>query len=111
MMIKSDVIFPSAHHWRKYVFSLPRDFACDTTDWHWMQKIEEDGPNYMFAGINISSLMNSGGDEFIGMDRKPNALPKSSTDGAFYATRDINKGEEILTDYDMYYTNWKLVGL
>ena len=93
------------------MFSLPRDFACDSTDWHWMQTIEEGGPNYMFAGINISSLMNSGGDEFIGMDRKPNALPNSSTDGAFYATRDIQKGEEILTDYDMYYTNWKLVGL
>ena len=53
---QSDVIFPSAYHWRKYVFSLPRDFACDTTDWHWMQKIEEDGPNFMHKRIRIRRL-------------------------------------------------------
>ena len=106
----SDVIFPSGMAWREYVFSLPRNFACDTTDWHWMQQLEEGGEYYMLGGINISSLMNSGGKEF-GPGKMPNALPKSSTSGKFYATRDIEKGEEILTDYDTYYTNWSEVGL
>ena len=106
----SDVIFPSGMAWREYVFSLQRNFACDTTDWHWMQKLEEGGEYYMLGGINISSFMNSGGKEF-GPGRMPNALPKSSTSGKFYATRDIEEGEEILTDYDTYYTNWSEVGL
>eukprot|EP00581_Thalassiosira_minuscula_P020136 CAMPEP_0183719080 /NCGR_PEP_ID=MMETSP0737-20130205/12162_1 /TAXON_ID=385413 /ORGANISM="Thalassiosira miniscula, Strain CCMP1093" /LENGTH=335 /DNA_ID=CAMNT_0025948767 /DNA_START=66 /DNA_END=1073 /DNA_ORIENTATION=+ len=106
----SDVIFPDAIAWRRYVFSLPREMACDCTDWHWMQKLQEGGPYYMLAGINISSLMNSGGIEF-GPGREPNALPQSPTSGKFYATRDIRKHEEILTDYDSYYTNWREVGL
>mmetsp|Transcript_5380 Transcript_5380/g.9207 ORF Transcript_5380/g.9207 Transcript_5380/m.9207 type:complete len:299 (+) Transcript_5380:56-952(+) len=106
----SDVIFPDAIAWRRFVFSLPREMACDSTDWHWMQKLKEGGKYFMLAGLNISSLMNSGGKEF-GPGRLPNALPESSTSGKFYATRDIEKSEEILTDYDMYYTNWKEVGL
>ncbi|KAL9186319.1 hypothetical protein ACHAXT_005557 [Thalassiosira profunda] len=107
---RSDVIFPDAIAWRRFVFSLPREFACDSTDWHWMQRLEEDGPYFLLAGINISSLMNSGGKEF-GPGRSPNALPDSPTSGKFYATRDIAKNEEILTDYDAYYTNWSEVGL
>jgi len=107
---RSDVIFPDASAWRRYVFSLPRDMACDSTDWHWMQRLEEGGKYFMLAGMNISSLMNSGGREF-GPGRSPNAMPESSTSGRFYATRDIAEGDEILTDYDAYYTNWKEVGL
>ncbi|KAL7525207.1 hypothetical protein ACHAXR_000903 [Thalassiosira sp. AJA248-18] len=37
----TDVIFPDAIAWRRFVFSLPRDFACDMTDWNWMQRHEE----------------------------------------------------------------------
>lgn len=111
----SDVVFASGMAWRTFVFSLPRNFACDCTDWHWMQKLEEDGPYFMVAGINISSFMNSGGKEY-GIDdedgsRTPNALPETPYDGKFYALRDIEAGQEILTDYDMYYTKWSLVGL
>ena len=106
----SDVIFPSPIAWRKFVFSLPPPFACDQTDWHWMQRLEEGGPYRLIGSLNISSLMNSGGIEF-GPGRMPNLLPSSSTSGDFYATKDIEKGEEILTDYDAYTTNWKLVGL
>lgn len=106
----SDVVFPDAVAWRRFVFSLPPALSCDCTDWHWMQRLEEDGPYFMLAGINVSSLMNSGGAEF-GPSRRPNALPESSTSGRFYATRDIAEGSEILTDYDSYYTNWEEVGL
>mmetsp|Transcript_4456 Transcript_4456/g.10083 ORF Transcript_4456/g.10083 Transcript_4456/m.10083 type:complete len:326 (+) Transcript_4456:44-1021(+) len=106
----SDVIFPNAVVWRRFVFSLTPEMACDCTDWHWMQKLEEGGKYFMVAGINISSLMNSGGEEY-GPGGLPNALPHSSTSGKFYASRDIREGDEILTDYDAYYTNWKEVGL
>ena len=56
----SDVIFPSAEAWRRYVFSLPdREMACDCTDWHWMQRMDDnEGVAYvMVGGINVSSLM------------------------------------------------------
>lgn len=106
----SDVVFPDAIAWRKFVFSLPRDFACDTTDWNWMQKHEEDGPYFMHASIDISMLMNSGGLEFGDVARF-NTMPESTTSGRFHALRDIEKGEEVLTDYDAYYTNWSDVGL
>ena len=29
----SDVIFPSAHKFREYIFSLPRNYACDAAEW------------------------------------------------------------------------------
>lgn len=106
----SDVVFKDARAWRRFVFSLPPHLSCDCTDWHWMQRLEEGGPYFMLAGLNVSSLMNSGGKEF-GPGRSPNALPESSTSGKFYATRDIEKGSEILTDYDSFYTNWEEVGL
>jgi len=104
----SDVVFPTADHWRKYVFSLPTDLACDTTEWHWMQRLEPGGPYKMVGSINISILMNSAGDEWE-MDEsvRPNTLPRELySDRRFYATRDIKKGEEILTDYDVYTTRW-----
>lgn len=104
----SDVVFPSGVAWKRFVFSLGRDLACDCSDWHWMQKLEEGGKYFMLGGLNISSLMNSGGKEF-GPGRTPNALPESIYSGKFFATRDIEKFEEILTDYDSYYTNWEEV--
>jgi len=62
----------------------------------------------MVGSINISILMNSAGDEWE-MDEsiRPNVLPRELySDRRFYATRDIRKDEEILTDYDVYTTRW-----
>ncbi|KAL9188982.1 hypothetical protein ACHAXT_011472 [Thalassiosira profunda] len=108
----SDVIFPSADAWRRYVFSLPKSMACDCTDWHWMQRMDDnEGVAYvMVGGINVSSLMNSGGDEYSD-GRTPNALPGSGSSHAFRATRDIAKGEEVLTDYYVYETDFSKIGL
>ena len=102
---KSDVVFPDAMAWRRFVFSLPRRAACDMTEWSWTQQLEEGGPMKILTSINISILMNMGAPEQI------NAVPKSSTSSVFYAIRDIKKGEEILTDYDIYETRFDLAGL
>ena len=62
----------------------------------------------MVGSINISILMNSAGDEWE-MDKsiRPNTMPRELySDRRFYATRDIRKDEEILTDYDVYTTRW-----
>lgn len=106
----NDVVFPDSTVWKEYVFSLPPPLACDVAEWCWMQRLTKDGPFKMVCSLNISSLMNSGGVEF-GPGQMPNALPRTELSGVFYATRDIAEGEEILTDYDAYYTNWGLIGL
>lgn len=108
----SDVIFPNAMKFREYVFSLSRNFACDAAEWVWMQQLEKDGSYHLLMGINISSLMNSGGADWGDKQSKQvNVMPENEYSGKFYALRDIEMGEEILTDYDIYYTKWSLVGL
>mmetsp|Transcript_26137 Transcript_26137/g.52539 ORF Transcript_26137/g.52539 Transcript_26137/m.52539 type:complete len:305 (+) Transcript_26137:254-1168(+) len=108
----SDIVFPGydAIKWKEFVFSLPRDFACDCTDWHWMQMKHEGDDYHMVAALDISVLMNSGGEEF-GPGRTPNVLPEDKYSGKQFALRDIVKDEEILTDYDAYWTDWSEVGL
>jgi len=103
---KSDVVFPDALAWRRFVFALPRKAACDMTEWSWTQRLENDGPMKLLTAINISVLMNMGLNP-----AQINAVPKSSTSSLFYATKDIKKGEEILTDYDIYDTRFDLTGL
>ena len=107
---QSDVVFPNALAWRRFVFSLPRDFACDSTDWFWTQQHVIYGPYFIHTGMDISVLMNSGGKEY-GPGSAPNVMPESGISGKFYALRDIEKGEEMLTDYDAYSTKLKGLGL
>ena len=108
----SDIIFPDAMTYRTFVFSLPTNFNCDALEWVWMQQLEQDGGYHLLMGINISSLMNSGGRDWNDAESKTvNCVPENEYSGKFYATRGIKEGEEILTDYDVYYTKWSLVGL
>ena len=76
------------------------------TEWSWTQRLENDGPMKLLTAINISVLMNMGL-----TPGQINAVPKSSTSSLFYATQDIKKGEEILTDYEIYDTRFDLAGL
>jgi hypothetical protein len=95
----SEVIFPNAMKFREFVFSLPRDYACDAAEWVWMQQLEKDGGYHLLMGINISALMNSGGADWGDKKSKTvNAVPENEYSGKFYATRDIEEGEEILTE-------------
>eukprot|EP00984_Skeletonema_dohrnii_P002606 scaffold912_cov121-Skeletonema_dohrnii-CCMP3373.AAC.7 len=102
----SDVVFPDGPSFRQFVFALPRTMACDVMEWTWTQQFQEGGDYHICLAINISSLMNTGDDE-----DEVNALPTSSMTAMFYATRDIRKDEEILTDYEIYKTDWGAVGL
>jgi hypothetical protein len=102
----SDVVFPDGNSFRRFIFALPRTMACDVMEWTWTQQFQEGGDYHICLAINISSLMNTGDD-----DEEANALPKSSTSTMFYATKDIKKDEEILTDYEIYDTDWSAVGM
>ena len=105
----SDVVFPDAMSFRRFLFASPRTMACDVMEWAWTQQFEDDGPYHICLAINISSLMNTKGDDEEGEDA--NALPVSGFTSKFYALKDIKKDEEILTDYTIYDTDWVGVGM
>lgn len=100
---RSDVMFPAdgGIAYRRFVFSLPRDLACDTMMWNYTTRYH--GKMRHFLAINISSFMNS--------SKRPSIAPRSSHSLKMYATRNIRKGEEITYDYSVYKTDWKAVGL
>ena len=89
----SDVVFPDAMAYRRFVFALPRKAACAITEWTWAQRLEQNGPMKIMLAINISAMLNTGL-----TPEEVNVLPESSTSQLYYATRDIKRGEEILTD-------------
>ena len=88
-----DVTFPDAYAFRQYVFSLPKRMACDVVDWAWSRKLSDKGPEMICLSLNMASLMNSGEKGEV------NVSINSATADAFYATRDIQKDEEILTHF------------
>ena len=97
---KSDVSFPDANAYRRFIFGLPkREMGCDVTEWTWTQKQGENGPLKLMTGFTISILINEGW-----TDDDVNVLPESDVSPLFYATRDIQKGEELLTTYETLYS-------
>jgi hypothetical protein len=103
----SDVSFPNANAWRRFLFHLPKkEIACDVTEWTWTQRQAPNGPMQIMTSFNIAVLMNE-----ADTDEDVNAVPMNSLSSSFYATRDIKKGEEILTDYGIYKTDYDAVGL
>jgi len=100
--------------WRRYMFSLPRPLACQIASWNWTQRTEEGGDLRFFVNLNIAALMNSGGKHY---KAEANVWPAPDRSGSrsysmlLYANRDIAEGEEILMDYDVYTTSYKMVGL
>jgi hypothetical protein len=104
---RSDVAFPGAEAWRRYVFSLPKHWACDFLAWTWTQKKSRNGKYEIFSAMNISVLFNGGAKA----SHEVNVGPRSSISSRFFALRDIKKGEELLYDYGVYATVWNAVGL
>ncbi|KAL7497941.1 hypothetical protein ACHAWT_009450 [Skeletonema menzelii] len=90
----SDVVFPDAMAYRRFVFALPQTAACDVIDWTWTQRLEKDGPMKIMSAINISAMLNTG---LTTDSEKANVMPES-TSQVYYATRDIKIADEILTD-------------
>lgn len=105
---QSDVMFPDAHTFRKFMFALPKkDIACDVTDFIWSQRLKEDGPMHIMAAFNIATYVNDAEEA----EKEVNVLPKDENSLKLYATKDIEKGEEVLTHYEHYDADWDEVGL
>ena len=101
----SDVMFKDGDSFRKYIWSLHKSQhtldACDVL--YWVDTMVVKGKLRLFVCPNIAAYMNAG--------HHPNVLPKHDRSPKMYATVDIKKGEEILTDYSAYPTDWAAVGL
>lgn len=114
-----DIIFPNGMSWRRLIFNLPRNKACDMIDWSWTQQMEEGGDFRIFSATNISIMNNSGKKQSRNMSPKSSYCDRERYDfrggetcsSKMYALRDIKKGEELLFDYSLYPTVWHKVGL
>ena len=83
--------------YRRFVFALPRRTACDITECTLTQRLEQNGPMKVVLAIKASAMLNTGlTPEEVNLLPEPKT--KSSTSQLYYATRDIKRGEEILTD-------------
>lgn len=102
--------FSSPASFREFIFSLPRNRACDMLDWVWTQRQSENDPLRLYVAFTITVLWN-------GMFNKKlrnaalNVNPESSFSSKFIALRDIDEGEELLFDYGIYETDYEAVGL
>jgi hypothetical protein len=103
---KSDVVFPDATSFRRFMFALPREMACDTSEWIFTQRFDKDGPTRILSSLNIAILMNEGNNE-----TEVNVEPENDYSSVFRAMRDIKEGEEILMDYSDYPTDYVAAGL
>eukprot|EP00985_Skeletonema_marinoi_P034591 scaffold44329_cov146-Skeletonema_marinoi.AAC.1 len=107
--------------YRRFVFALPQRTACDITECTLTQRLEQNGPMKVMLAINISAMLNTGlTPEEVNLLPEPKT--KSSTSQLFYATRNIKRGDEILTDLtfrdqrdfaatDLGMRGWLIVGI
>ena len=120
------LIFTHGHTWRMMLFAfydergevddpVDADTTCDLLVWSWVQTLEEDGPLVVVMDLDNGSLLNEGRDE-VGWD-PPNVICGQEGDTicfmAYYATKDIKAGDEILCDYRefAYLDSWPEMGL
>ena len=66
----------------------------------------EDGSYKIYTAMNIAVLTNGAMNE-----GEANVNPESGASSNAYALRDIKKGDELITDYDVYESRWNDVGL
>jgi len=107
------VLFPDPASFREFIFSLPRNRACDELDWVWTQRESGEDPLKLYTAFTITVLWNG---EWINKERRlgnttVNVNPESSFSSKFIALRDIDEGEELLFNYGIYETDYKAVGL
>mmetsp|Transcript_36321 Transcript_36321/g.78401 ORF Transcript_36321/g.78401 Transcript_36321/m.78401 type:complete len:438 (+) Transcript_36321:61-1374(+) len=88
------VFFLNAKSWYRFVSALPKMMACDVMEWAWLQDLTNNGNTVVCLNMDEAVFFNDGSyDEVYNMALEG----KSSLD--FYATVDIEKGEEVTYDY------------
>lgn len=92
----STVFFLDADSWYRFVSLLPTMMACDVMEWVWQQDMTNDGNIVMCLNMDEAVFFNDGSSTAINMELK------EKTSLNFYATEDIEKGEEVLYDYTQF---------
>lgn len=91
------VFFLDNDAWFRFVSLLPKMYACDVMEWAWQQDLTESGHVVMCLNMDEAVFFNDGSyDESMNMGMKQ----VSSLD--FYATEDIEEGEEVTYDYSHF---------
>jgi len=103
---ENTVIFTNGHTWRKFLFAVNERYdtktTCDVLVWSWVQAIEKGGPLVIVSDFDNGSLLNEGraddpewdpSNVRCGTERDTMCMME------YYATNDINEGDEVLCDY------------
>jgi hypothetical protein len=102
------VSFDSGMLWKKYAVSLPREMACDVHEWTWTQDVYHEGNTKLLLSIGD-------GDSYLNNpdpDEDETIVPTNLTSMKFQAARNIQKGEELMYDYDVFEpTKYDMFGL
>ena len=91
------VFFLNNSSFYRFISLLPREYQCDVLEWVWQQDLTHSGNTVLCLNMDEGVFTNGGGDEWGGTI---NIEMKESTSLNFYAARDIEKGEELLYDYE-----------
>mmetsp|Transcript_29459 Transcript_29459/g.70025 ORF Transcript_29459/g.70025 Transcript_29459/m.70025 type:complete len:298 (-) Transcript_29459:143-1036(-) len=129
--------FKDGHEWRKFTVSLSREVACNFIEWSWVQDMPriDDGDEgekndvtdardglTIFIAFDESNLINSAEWDHEEANVACGSPPVDDGDYLvgpcrykFYATRDIEAGEELLINYsefeDVDQSGWDDIGL
>jgi hypothetical protein len=116
--------FVSPRHYRQYLQTLPTNLACDVIDWSYTrqqgtrirQPQRNQSPSFVICvDLDEGSFTNDGeGDLDCNLSlNDADQYNYSGCELAFYANRDIRKGEELRTDYSSFAEThgWTALGL
>lgn len=125
-------IFDEPQDYRNFIRALPRELSCDVLIWAYSRMISEDRDDefYVCVDLDEGSFINSVFDRpsllnmAVGLDDGPmpdgadtdEGIQKLSWYGCklkFYATKDIQVGEQIMADYGEFAEphGWTVMGL
>jgi len=105
------IVFTRGRTFRQFLFHiytrhnedslLDSRTTCDALVWPWIQTLEENGDPVLVFDLDNGSLLNAGSDE-DGWDPPNIRCGREGVSNCmmeYYATKDINTGDEILCDY------------
>mmetsp|Transcript_18300 Transcript_18300/g.30363 ORF Transcript_18300/g.30363 Transcript_18300/m.30363 type:complete len:322 (-) Transcript_18300:213-1178(-) len=101
--------FSEGSHFREFVMTLPRELGCDVLQWSYVMD------QNIYCDLDEGSFCNNGDDskdENIDLDETASAKFITKAGMQLFATRDIEKGEELVCNYASFASGrWSPFGL
>lgn len=92
---KNAAFFQEGESFRRFLSLLSKEAACDVLEWSFMQDLSNDGNAVLGLDLDGGALFNDGSPNQNMQYKEKSSLNK-------YASRDIQKGEEITEIYDEF---------